>query len=78
MIDAGQPTPATHLRLNLLELEGQARHADERYRLYRAKAYGPRLTSPAHLRQLERESQLARSRLERAKDAAPPGRITES
>jgi hypothetical protein len=51
----------------LAELEAEARHASERHRLYRAKAYGPRLTSAGRLRELERESKLAESRLQRAK-----------
>jgi hypothetical protein len=51
----------------LVELEAEARHARERYRLYRAKAYGPRLTSGGRLRELERKSRLAESRLDRAK-----------
>jgi hypothetical protein len=33
----------------------QARFARERYDLYKARAYGPRLTSPSRLRELERE-----------------------
>jgi hypothetical protein len=38
------------------ELQALAQHARERYDLYKAKAYGPRLTSPARLRELEREA----------------------
>jgi hypothetical protein len=59
----------------LAELEADARHSSERYRLYRAKVYGPRLTSFGRLRQLERESKLAESRLQRTK-APPPKRET--
>jgi hypothetical protein len=51
----------------LAELEAQARYARERYQLYRAKAYGPRLTSRGRLDELERQSKRANSRLERAK-----------
>ena len=36
------------------ELRAQARYARQRYDLYKAKAYGQRLTSPARLRELER------------------------
>ena len=36
------------------DLRAQARYARERYDLYKAKTYGPRLTSPARLRELER------------------------
>jgi hypothetical protein len=50
----------------LAELDAEARHASERYRLYRAKVYGPRLTSFGRLRELERESNLAGGRLQRA------------
>jgi hypothetical protein len=51
----------------LVELDAEARYARERYQLYRAKAYGPRLTSAARLGELERQSTLARRRLDRAK-----------
>ncbi len=37
------------------ELRTQARFARERYDLYKAKVYGPRLTSASRLRELERE-----------------------
>jgi hypothetical protein len=53
----------------LAELEAEARHTSERYRLYRAKVYGPRLTSFAHLRELEGEARFAEGRLERTKAA---------
>jgi hypothetical protein len=72
--------PSRGLNLRLVELEAEARHARERYQLYRAKAYGPRLTSAGRLRELERQSKLAESRLDRAKadqdqrdSARPPG-----
>lgn len=50
-----------------LELEANSRYARERYRLYKAKAYGTKLTSPERLRRLERESQRAERILDRAK-----------
>lgn len=53
--------------LRLTELEAETRHASERYRLYRAKAYGPRLTSAGRLRELQRESEFAERRLQRAR-----------
>jgi hypothetical protein len=59
--------PAEHLD----DLRTQARYARERYQLYKAKAYGPRATSPARLRELERASQHAEARL-RAAEAAEP------
>lgn len=37
------------------ELRAQARYARQRYELYKARSYGPRLTNPARLRELERE-----------------------
>ena len=60
-------TTSTDSKRRLVELEAAARHARERYQLYRAKAYGPRLTSAGRLRELERQSKLAESRLSRAK-----------
>jgi hypothetical protein len=41
----------------------QARFARERYDLYKARAYGPRLTSPSRLRELERECARAEANL---------------
>jgi len=49
------------------ELEAQARFSRQRYDLYRARAYGPRLTSPARLQQLERECTRAEEALRFAK-----------
>jgi hypothetical protein len=51
----------------LIELEAEERYARERYQLYKAKAYGSRLTSPGRLRELERNSKVAKRRLDRAK-----------
>jgi hypothetical protein len=48
-----------------LMLEAEERYARERYQLYKAKSFGPRLTSPARLRELEGAWKLARSRLHR-------------
>jgi len=45
------------------QLAAEARYARERFDLYKAKAYGPRMTSPARLRELERNSELAEQRL---------------
>ncbi len=41
------------------ELRAQAQYARQRRDLYKAKAYGPRLTSPVRLRELEREHERA-------------------
>ena len=55
------------INLHLVELAAEARYASERYRIYRAKAYGPRPTSPHRLRELEKRSNLAAARLDRAR-----------
>lgn len=52
------------------ELAAEARYARERSDLYKAKSYGPRLTSPARLRELERRSELAEARLRTVQAAA--------
>jgi hypothetical protein len=49
------------------DLEAEARYRRERYDLYRAKMYGPRPTTMARLRELERAYQGAEARLRRAK-----------
>lgn len=67
---SGAPGPSKGPSLRLVELEASSRYAGERYQLYKAKAYGPKLTSPERLRRLERESELAERRLERAKAEA--------
>jgi hypothetical protein len=51
------------------ELEAEARYARERYQLYRAKSYGPRPTSMARLRELQRIHEGAEARLQRARRA---------
>jgi|HubBroStandDraft_6_1064221.scaffolds.fasta_scaffold481313_2 hypothetical protein len=60
----------------LEELEAEARYHGERYDLYKAKTYGPRPTSDARLRELERRHQGAESRLRQARveiaDSARP------
>ena len=66
---SGFSAPPGSVRLD--ELEAEVRYARERYQLYRAKVYGPQLTSPGRLRELERRSKLAKSRLDRARATAP-------
>jgi hypothetical protein len=69
-VSPGSPSIAT--------LEAEARYARERYQLYKAKAYGPRPTTPARLRELRlihegAEARLARARrAEAAKDGERP------
>ncbi len=53
------------------ELRAEARHARDRYALYRARAYGQRLTRPARLRELERVAEDSQARLRRALAAEP-------
>jgi hypothetical protein len=53
-------------------LEAEARYARERYELYRAKTYGPRPTSMARLRELQRIHEGAEARLRRARRAQAP------
>jgi hypothetical protein len=57
------------------ELQAEARYHRERYDLYKAKAYGPRLTSVKRLKELERRHQGADSRLRSAvrENAEPIG-----
>lgn len=50
-------------------LEANARHASDRYRLYRARVSGPNPTSAARLRELQREAELAEMTLARARNA---------
>jgi hypothetical protein len=52
------------------ELQAQAQYARQRYDLYKAKAYGPRLTSPARMRELEREASRTEANLRFAKAQA--------
>ncbi len=63
----------THLR-RIEELQAEARYHRERYDLYKAKTYGPRPTSDARLRELERRHQSADSRLRQALRADDPER----
>jgi hypothetical protein len=55
--------------LELERLRAEARYHRERRDLYRARTYGPRLASPARLRELERASALGELRLQRAEQA---------
>jgi hypothetical protein len=66
---ADSPRPGTSAA-RLEELQAQAQHARQRYDLYRAKAYGPRLTSPARMRELEREASRTEANLRFAKAQA--------
>ena len=50
----------------LRRLEAEAQYARERFQLYKAWTYGRRSTDPARLRELERSSKRAATRLRRA------------
>ena len=56
------------------ELQAEARYHRERFDLYKAKTYGPRLTSATRLKELERRQQGAESRLRAAvrENTSPP------
>jgi hypothetical protein len=60
-VTAGSPSIAT--------LEAEARYARERFQLYKARAYGPRPTSMARLRELQLIHEGAEARLARARRA---------
>ena len=62
------PTHDQHLERLRAELD----YLRERRDLYRAKVYGPRPARLARLRELEREYELAESRLHRAERDGPP------
>jgi hypothetical protein len=53
--------------VRLREMKADADHARRRYDLYKAKSYSSRPSSPKRLRDLQRESERAASRLNRAK-----------
>lgn len=50
----------------LAALRAEAAHAEQRRDLYRQKSYGSRPTSPARMRELEREAEAAHERLHHA------------
>jgi len=52
----------------LARLEAEARYHRERLSLYRARAYGSASTTPARLRELERDAEFAELRLQSARE----------
>jgi hypothetical protein len=50
------------------DLEAEARYAQQRADHYRAKTYGPRPSSPARMRELERVAAGAEERLRAARE----------
>ena len=57
---------------DLEALRAEARHARQRFDLYKARTYGPRPTNPTRLRELERLSEAAQARLRAAQADSPP------
>ena len=55
---------------DLAQLEAEERYHRERLALYRARSYGPRPTSPARLRELDRTWEAATARLTHARSTA--------
>jgi hypothetical protein len=64
--------------LRLEDLRAEARYGRERLALYRARAYGPRMTSERRLRELERTSVLADARLRRAEQECEAEAVARS
>ena len=62
---------------HLDDLRAHAQHARQRYQLYKAKVYGPRATSLARLRELERAYEQAEARLRAAEAQERRGRSTD-
>ena len=62
------PEDARSSEEHLEDLRAKARFARERYQLYKAKAYGPRPTSPVRLRELQQADERASARLSAAED----------
>jgi hypothetical protein len=58
---------------HLAELRAEASYARQRHQLYKAKAYGPRATSSARMRELERVSDYAQARLRAAEERTRTG-----
>ena len=59
--------PGREAQTRLRKLEAEATHTRQRYDLYKAKTNGSRPTEPSRLRELERLSEAAQSRLARAR-----------
>lgn len=59
------------------ELAIEAQHARDKHDLYKAKTYGPTMTSFGKLRELEQARDLAETRLERAQQARAEVEVEE-
>jgi hypothetical protein len=70
MTDTTAVAPDDVPSTEFLRIQAEARHARERYQLYKARTYGPRPTDLAHLRELERTCEHAEGRLSRMKSLA--------
>jgi len=66
--DTPAPRPTQRDRTTPLmeQLLAEARYYRERYDLYKAKAYGPRPTTPGRMRELKRACEFAEERLRQA------------
>jgi hypothetical protein len=61
------PTNPTIPKPDFAMLEAEERYHRERLALYQARSYGPRPTSPARLRELDRTWEAAKARLTHAR-----------
>ncbi len=57
---------ASEHKVHVRELEAEAQHARDRYRLYRARSYG-HPSNPTRLRELGRAARQSKNRLDRAR-----------
>jgi hypothetical protein len=71
---AGAEGAASVSAVRVDELRAQARYARQKYDLYKARTYGPRLTSPTRMRELERECERAEASFRFARDSADHAR----
>jgi hypothetical protein len=62
--------PDGPLSSELGRLQADATYARERYQLYKAKTYGPRVSTPSRLAELEQVYIRAEGRLRRARAAS--------
>jgi hypothetical protein len=62
-----ETNPGRIAQTRLRKLEAEEAHARQRYELYLARSEGSRPTDPVRLRELERLSKLAQSRVAQAR-----------
>ena len=61
----------------LADLEANARHASDRFRLYQARVHGSKPTSMAKLRELKRDAELAERLLSHARAGDSPAAMVK-